>query len=203
MDNQKNKREAILFSALKIFERDGFHKAKVEEIAKGANVGKGTIYEYFDSKRDLFFQMVKRMIDVYFEMIKNISEEKTDPVSRLKKLINLQVELVQQYGSLGNVIQVEVIKNGMKDDLKVVFFSFRKKQIELVQKILQEGIEAGVFKKSNAYMAALFFIGGVNQFVFEKNKAALCGLIEECKEDDSTELDVDDFVNTFLKGLVE
>lgn len=202
MDNQKSKRDAILFSALKIFERDGFHRAKVEDIAKGANVGKGTIYEYFASKKDLFFQMVKNMIDIYYEMIKQIAEENTDPITKLKKFINLQVELVEKHGNLGNVIQVEVIKSGMKDELKAVFFEFRIKQMEMIQKILEEGIELDLFKKGNTYMATLFFIGGINQFAFEKNKSTLCGTIEECS-DDNEELDVSEFVNAFLTGLMK
>lgn len=201
MENRKSKRDTIIFSALEIFERDGFHKAKVEDIAKGANVGKGTIYEYFDSKKDLFFQMVKNMIDIYFEMIKQIADEKIDPITKFKKLIKLQIELTRKHGNLGHVIQVEVIKSGMKKDLKVVFFEFRKKQIELVQKILDEGIETGLFKKGNTYMAALFFIGGINQFAFEKNHAILCGSDGEYSDD--KELDIDEFVNVFLRGLVD
>lgn len=195
MENRKSKREAIIFSALEIFERDGFHKAKVEDIAKGANVGKGTIYEYFDSKRDLFYQMVKSMMDKYFDLVQNVVEENIDPISKLHNLVKLQLELTSKHANLGHIIQVEAIKSGIRKDLKLVFIEFRRKQINIVEKILEEGIEAKLFKKVNTYMAALFFLGGSVQFAFDQNVVEKCG-------GDKTELDMEEFVNTFLKGVM-
>ena len=45
------KRYRILEAATEIFSTKDYHEAKVEEIAKKAGVGKGTIYQYFPSKQ--------------------------------------------------------------------------------------------------------------------------------------------------------
>jgi len=55
--NKEKKKQRIVNSANKIFARDGYCNAKVEEIAIAADVGKGTIYEYFSSKDDLFLNV--------------------------------------------------------------------------------------------------------------------------------------------------
>ena len=47
------KTQAILESALKVFTQSGFSAARIAEIAAGAGVGKGTVYEYFRSKEEL------------------------------------------------------------------------------------------------------------------------------------------------------
>ncbi|SHK34635.1 TetR/AcrR family transcriptional regulator [Paramaledivibacter caminithermalis] len=199
MADKKSKREAIIYSALKIFERDGFHKAKVEEIAKEANVGKGTIYEYFKSKKDLFCQMVKHMMDLYIDMIKEIVEENIDPITKLQHLLNLQLELAKKHGALGHMIQIETIKSGIGKDIKPYFLEFRKKTIGLIEKIIEEGIEKKLFKKIDTYVAALFFIGSSNQFAFEIN------FVRNCKDeyDHEGKLDVEEFMNAFLKGLIK
>lgn len=197
MENKKSKREAIIYSALKIFERDGFHKAKVEEIAKGANVGKGTIYEYFDSKKDLFCQMVKYMMDKYIDIIKEVVEEDVDPIKKLHNLLKLQLELTKIHGSLGHMIQVQVIKSGIGKDLKPIFMEFRRNQIHVLQEIIEEGIQAKVFKNVDTYMAALFFIGGANQFAFEQNFMADCW----GQGNDEIKLDVEEFIDAFLTGF--
>ncbi len=194
MENKKKKRETIIFSALEVFERDGFNKAKVEDIAKGANVGKGTIYEYFKSKKDLFYEMVKSIMDIYFEKIQWIAEENVDPISRFENLIKFQLDSGRKHGNLGHVIHVEAIKSGIGKDLKEVYIEFRGKQIKLIQGILYKGIESGVFKKVDTHMAALFFIGGVDQFAFEVNHLDK----EGCKKD----VEIKKFVDTFLKGVI-
>ena len=53
-----DKRLRIIEAAVIVFSRKGFHRAKVEEIAEVAGVGKGTVYEYFKSKKELFLEMV-------------------------------------------------------------------------------------------------------------------------------------------------
>lgn len=50
-----NRRKAILDAAGQVFARKGYANARIIEVAEAASVGKGTIYEYFRSKEDLFF----------------------------------------------------------------------------------------------------------------------------------------------------
>ena len=53
----EDKRLRIIKGAIKVFSQQGFYKAKIEEIAEQAGVGKGTVYEYFASKEELFLEM--------------------------------------------------------------------------------------------------------------------------------------------------
>ena len=50
----ERRRNQILDAASLIFSKEGFAKANTDEIAKAANLGKGTIYRYFKNKRTLF-----------------------------------------------------------------------------------------------------------------------------------------------------
>lgn len=195
MENRKNKRKVILRSALEIFERDGFYKAKVEEIAKGANVGKGTIYEYFDSKKDLFYKMVKNIMEEYFEKLQSVVQENVDPISKFENLLKLQLKLMQEHGNLVQVIQVETIKNGMGKAFREIFIDFRERQIALIEEVIKDGIESKMFKKVNTFMAALLFIGGVTQFAFEE--------IHGEDNNSRKKMDAKEFVATFIKGLIE
>ena len=52
---KKEKKKHIIAAAATVFSKKGFSGASIAEIAVTANIGKGTIYEYFDSKEDLFF----------------------------------------------------------------------------------------------------------------------------------------------------
>ena len=50
----------ILEAARKVFAKSGFDQATVDEIAMAAGVSKGTLYLYFRSKRDIYFEALRR-----------------------------------------------------------------------------------------------------------------------------------------------
>jgi AcrR family transcriptional regulator len=56
------RREAILAAALDEFSQQGFAAARLEDVAKRANVAKGTIYLYFRDKETLFQELIRSML---------------------------------------------------------------------------------------------------------------------------------------------
>ena len=53
--NREERKKQIILAAAQIFAQKGYTGTVMDEIARCAGIGKGTIYEYFDSKEDLFF----------------------------------------------------------------------------------------------------------------------------------------------------
>ncbi|TLM97504.1 helix-turn-helix transcriptional regulator, partial [bacterium] len=68
---ESEKRVQIIKAAIKVFSEKGFHDAKVEDIAQQADVGKGTVYEYFSSKTELFQEMFRSGMQFYMENIRS------------------------------------------------------------------------------------------------------------------------------------
>ncbi len=56
------KRKNILEAALEEFAQKGFAAARMEDVARRAKVGKGTVYLYFEDKEALFEGLVHEMI---------------------------------------------------------------------------------------------------------------------------------------------
>jgi AcrR family transcriptional regulator len=54
-NQRRNKKEQIVEAAARVFAQKGYSGAVVADIALEANIGKGTVYAYFNSKEDLFF----------------------------------------------------------------------------------------------------------------------------------------------------
>ena len=65
----KAKREQILQAVLELFMEKGLNGMKVSTIAKKADVGKGTVYEYFCSKEDMFLGAVEYGIGLLGNMV--------------------------------------------------------------------------------------------------------------------------------------
>ena len=51
------KRERILEAAADLFSRKSYHEVMMEDVAKMISVAKGTVYNYFSSKEELYFSI--------------------------------------------------------------------------------------------------------------------------------------------------
>ncbi len=60
--------EEILQAARELFARKGYYNTTLEEIAHHAQFGKGTIYNYFSSKEDLFFGILNGLFDTNVQL---------------------------------------------------------------------------------------------------------------------------------------
>ena len=61
-EKQAGRREEILAAAATVFGAKGYAAATVDEIAAEAGVSKGTTYNYFQSKQDLYLQLFQASI---------------------------------------------------------------------------------------------------------------------------------------------
>ena len=64
---REEKKDLILRTALKVFAQDGYHASSVNKIADKANISKGLIYNYFNSKEDLLRNIITNIMDRYME----------------------------------------------------------------------------------------------------------------------------------------
>jgi AcrR family transcriptional regulator len=64
-------KERFLTAAERLFLQNGFEKTSADEVAKEAGFTKRTLYQYFESKEDLFFAVIlpgaKRLFAAYEE----------------------------------------------------------------------------------------------------------------------------------------
>lgn len=77
-------RNSILQKSLLYFAKNGFAGTKISDLAKNIGIGQGTIYVYFESKEDLFQEILK--IADSNEMLKKMKLLVSMPISARKKL---------------------------------------------------------------------------------------------------------------------
>ena len=136
----------IIQAATKMFAKKGFFQAKVSEIAKEAQVADGTVYIYFDNKDDilisLFEEQMQRVLD---NMVTRLSEQ-DGPVKKLEQFALTHLQLIEENKSMAEIIQVELRRSSkfMKEYKNEKFARY----LDLIDDIIRDGQEKGVFKKS-------------------------------------------------------
>src|SRR5438270_3437028 len=102
------KRERILDAAIKVFAAEGFYNAKVSQIAHEAGVADGTIYLYFKSKDDLLINLFEDRMERVNANLREAIDTESSAIARLRRIVRLHLELVEQNRDMAEVISVEL-----------------------------------------------------------------------------------------------
>ena len=89
---REEKKDLILRTALKVFAQEGYHASSVNKIADKANISKGLIYNYFESKEDLLNNIVSNIMDSYMEKYPPIDSIPND--SHIEYFIDQSFEFI-------------------------------------------------------------------------------------------------------------
>ena len=87
----------ILKVALKLFSEKGFNKVTVDEIVKKSGTSKGSFYQHFRTKSDIFLARFTEVDDYYLEVFQSFPED-MDPFEKLaifnrKMMLFLDMEM--------------------------------------------------------------------------------------------------------------
>ena len=104
----EEKRDRILRAAVRVFAKKGFHGARVAEVARSAGVADGTIYLYFKNKEDLLLQLFTDRLDHLLAECKRTLGDQPTPEDRLRRIIELQLGLLEEHRDLAEVITVKI-----------------------------------------------------------------------------------------------
>jgi TetR/AcrR family fatty acid metabolism transcriptional regulator len=102
------KRERILDAAVKVFAAEGFYNAKVAQIAQAAGIADGTIYLYFKSKDDLLISLFEDRMERINDNLRVALSSAPNAPERLRRVVQLHLELIEQNRAMGEVICVEL-----------------------------------------------------------------------------------------------
>lgn len=88
----RKKRDHILAVAKRVFARDGFAAASINEVAREAGVSVGGLYRYFSTKDHLLLTLIERGVATLEETFDKILDGSGTPLDRIEAVINAAIE---------------------------------------------------------------------------------------------------------------
>ena len=96
--DKEAKRKEIIRAAADVFSKTGYHASKMQDIAIVADIGKATIYEYFNTKEQLFLGVYDEWMSEYEAVVRQRVGEAEDPISKVDAIRDSAVEYYQTRG---------------------------------------------------------------------------------------------------------
>ncbi len=199
----KNERKhSIATGALDVFASVGFDKATISLIANQCCVGKGTVYEYFDSKEDLFLEAVMhwmhRVESETAHRMQGLAEQTTSPLTQLRQylLTTVEVFINDPYFKKMSVLMTHLMVSHTEWLIKSELMSktteaFRRMIVELILAAIRAG-ELPSSAEASASFHAINLIAGMDGIEMH-------GAISEGYLDPAKQYRI--YIDTYLNGI--
>ncbi len=169
VDKQK-KRKEIMDAAIAVFSRAGYHRTKIKDVADEAGVGKGTVYEYFESKEDLFLCMCEYLHKQFIENQTLALKAFSDPEQAVRALITSTIENASMWTSLIYLnidVWSEMDRKGEEDKLRRYMARMFKQMTEGVSESIRRGQDEGAFKDFDADLVSHILLAALDGLMFQ------------------------------------
>jgi len=163
-DHKTARRGEILAAAEKVFSASGYAATTMDAIAVAAGVAKGSLYNYFRSKQELFTQVVDHAIsgdEAEVERIIASGESASQKMDRVLDMWAQRLEYFKVYGALMLEFWAAAAWQDRSGELAGVFQSMYGRWRDRLSRIITEGVVAGEFAADPGPRMAASLIMGV------------------------------------------
>jgi len=197
---KENRRNIILKAARKLFFERGFKSVTVDNIAERAEVSKGSIYLCFESKEEIYTQILIADNIALNDRIKNFASIEATASQLLLEFARIYVDFFLSDKELFRILMTFMMQTGqmhLTQEQSSELIRTTNENIVIISEIIQKGIDSGeftplsnVWQMQNAIWGMLN--GVISLFLFTGNPI---------KRMERIHATVQDSMNVFIKGL--
>lgn len=151
------RRSEIISAAREVFALRGFAEATLDEIAERAEFGKGTLYNYFENKEELFEAVIVNSYEAITESAAEVLARETTLYAKFMAVADtLLTQLLRDAG-----VFMLIMREFNKPVAHSKIVEHYPKLVALLNVPLQEAVTAGEVKECNTEEVAAVFISSI------------------------------------------
>ncbi|MPM90940.1 Fatty acid metabolism regulator protein [bioreactor metagenome] len=172
--DSRTKRQQILDAAFEIFSHKGYHRATVDEIIALADTGKGTVYNYFVNKEQLFYTLIKERSTPFETALQQIVDSPIPPLVKIETMIKEYIAFYTVNADLWRVMMHEVRGLGREgysnfsEEQRDKYREWFKSTVGMLEIVLNDCIAAEEIRQCDVNKAAYALFSVIVMTVFQK-----------------------------------
>jgi len=170
---KEDKRELIREAAIQVFSEKGYHEARADEIAQAAGVAVGTIYNYFENKEDILFDIFATEFAERRRFYEELRASGLPVVEQIRRILEEHFSRLDKRRALMQVLLRERFEPGR--ELKTELTQLYREMVGYVEELVHQGIEEGWLRRCNPKIIAHAIFGTVESVIG-------CGMIYSERE---------------------
>lgn len=148
----KKRRDQILFAAITLFSKKGFHSSTMRELAKESGLTLGNIYDYVGNKEHIFVLIHEFLAKTINDEIERRVSNVIDPIERLRLLVKTCLQVFHEYSAAVLLMYQEghILKKPMLNN----FLKTERAHVNVYERILEDAMKKGLIKNLNIRLTA-------------------------------------------------
>ncbi len=145
MNTIDTKKELILKTARELLAKNGFAKTTLDDIANALGMKKSSLYYYYNNKEALMEDVMNYEQENFCSMLNDILNSDTSTIDKIINYEKAKFEYVAETIKLHEISTSVIfeVKSKMFEQIQII----HKKEIDMLSKILEEGIRKNEIKK--------------------------------------------------------
>lgn len=160
----EKRKKQILDAAVVIFSKEGFSAANTDDIAKRAKLGKGTVFRYFKTKKNLFHSVVDRGLDSLKDEILAEIEKVDNPLEKIERMVKSYLAFFEKNKSLIGILIHE--QSSFQNRIAKHYLSHYYGNVGKIKRIFKEALNQGLIKKMDINKVITVLTGLLNGMVY-------------------------------------
>lgn len=152
----RSMREQILAAAVQLFAEYGYHAAPLRDIARIAGIRAASIYHHYPNKQALLIEIMETHMQRLNAGLEYIVHTYDEPAQRLHEAIAHHIHQHTMHKAEYFIIDTEV--RALEDEGRAYILALRDTYEKLLQEILRDGMERGVFRRCDVKVASYAII---------------------------------------------
>ena len=145
---KENRKNTILKAARRLFFDRGFKAVTVDNIAAQSEVSKGSIYLCFESKEEIYAQILISDNIALYERIENFSSTEASASQLLLEFARIYVDYFLNDNELFRILMTFMMQTGqmhLTEKQNAELIRSTNQNIMIISEIIQKGIDSGEF----------------------------------------------------------
>src|SRR5262245_52209637 len=165
------RRDQILDCALEVFARKGFHDASIADICARAQIGRGTLYQYFKDKRDVLAALIDRIVNRVikaveewprFDLPAGMNWTEADNVMFVEGRCHQIMQLIFTDTDTASLVLRMARSTGFVRD---TLARIDDHVVGAIAADVRAGLELGLLRTFDPQLVAQFIVGGIEKLV--------------------------------------
>lgn len=153
------KRERILEAAADLFSKKSYHEVMMEDVAKMTSVAKGTVYNYFSSKEDLYFSIMSLRMENLIKSLKKQIENEQNSIDSLRSFTLHLYMFMMKYQNFFSMYRKDSLNS--ENDYCVELRELDNQLKTILSSIIDSGVSEKVFRNIDRDFAVTSIMGTI------------------------------------------
>lgn len=163
MQIKDDRQKQILSSALRVLIHKGYAAAKMSDIATEAGISYGLMYHYFQSKDDIYAELVRDAVDSSKRVIEQAEADGTEPLEKIRTLVVRIFRSVGEHQMAGYyfVLMMEAMTSGMYPVRAIEHSHGQGRPFDMLVGVIEQGQRKGQIAQGDPAELVLTFFSAI------------------------------------------